>query len=585
MSWYSLESLDDDTSEEWDLRSGISNWTWRTVSELKEAKEDAKEEGSRQLMSVDILPWVTPTLSHFIPPYFPTRDGFWSQDASFYGKLVQSDFEALEETCTFLEGTCLDVEDFRLALARGYCFPAEHAGIPCFKTMVEFIEHGSYPPTWNHPSLTPEDRARKQKTFDICKAALIKTVVEVAGEEKNEDVLWDDSVEGRPGGEFVHTMASWIKSYVTSMDEGLSADHRDDLVICASLTLGNLARREATSTALLSPPLSLAPYLASPRIMSPSTDIKLKHGILGLLKHLAQSATLSPVISDALAKAGVVQRVAESGIWDEGIDRMAMTVQLNAIGVVKHLCNATLTHTLALALPPAGAGADYLTGLERILALAERSDQVPIKSEGIRVLVNVIRTLMMKTPTSPTQPGGDELESLRKLAVFKVVTRRHAEALSLFLARSGKFPILVNEAIVALNLLCMQQRGSDFVLDAITVPAPEGTMGESMSPSPLGSDASSPTSVSKPRPLVARHALEMITNVLRNTDNPANYPVEIRANICTFLIHLTRSSSAPFKLSGIQHAVRPTLEKIRAEPGGDLLSSAVGKVLDLWKLE
>jgi hypothetical protein len=142
-----------------------------------------------------------------------------------------------------LESLSLDVEDIRLALARGYCFPAEHLGVPCFKTMIDFIERGSYPSTWSHPAVSKEDRQRKEKVFNICKAALIKSVVEVAGEEKNEDVLWDDSVEGKPGGEFVYTMSRWIKDYVEAVGKDPSAIHRDDLVICAGLSLGNLARR------------------------------------------------------------------------------------------------------------------------------------------------------------------------------------------------------------------------------------------------------------------------------------------------------------------------------------------------------
>jgi hypothetical protein len=97
---------------------------------------------------------------------------------------------------------------------------------------------------------------------------------------------------------------------------------------------------EKTSTALVSDPLSLAPALSSKSIFAPSTDVKLKHGILGLLKHIAQSANLSPIIPKALAESHVVERINESEIWDEGADQMAIILQLNAIGVVKHLCNA-----------------------------------------------------------------------------------------------------------------------------------------------------------------------------------------------------------------------------------------------------
>ncbi|EAU88580.1 hypothetical protein CC1G_04286 [Coprinopsis cinerea okayama7 len=590
LSWHNVGTpanpLNEDSQEEWALRSGISNWAWRTISELKEAKDDPKEDASRQILNVDVLPWITPALSRFIPPYNLQLAPALTEDEDFYTMLVQSDFEVLEETCTLLESLSLDVEDIRLALARGYCFPAEHLGVPCFKSMVEFIEHGGYPPTWDHPSITPEDRARKEKTFNICKAALIKSVVEVAGEEKNEDVLWDDSMEDKPGGEFVWTMARWIKEFNADMDIEPSATHRDDLVICAALSLGNLARREKTSTALLSPPLSLAPVLASKHIFAQSTDVKLKHGVLGLLKHVAQSAALSPIIPDSLAECHIVQLIAESGIWDEGSDNMAIVVQLNAIGVVKHLCNASVTHALALVAP----GKDEKSPLDRILALVSRSDSIPIKSEGVRVLVNVIRTLLMRKgppteDTTPTPPdaAAQELAQRKQAAIAKVLTESNVKTLAWFLARSGKFPILINEGIVALNLLVPQKDAGNLVLNAILTP--ENTLPEPTQLSPSGSDGSSPTLVNKPRPPVARHGLEMIVNVLRNTDNPAVYPVEIRANVCTFLAQLSRYSSGP-KLVQVQEAVRPVLDRIKETKPGDreeMLLISASKVLELWK--
>jgi hypothetical protein len=77
-----------------------------------------------------------------------------------------------------------------------------------------------------------------EKKFDICKAALIKAIVEVAGEDKNEEVLWDETEEDQPGGLFVGRMVHWIKAYAGGGTAG-----RDDLIICATLSLGNLARR------------------------------------------------------------------------------------------------------------------------------------------------------------------------------------------------------------------------------------------------------------------------------------------------------------------------------------------------------
>ncbi len=79
--------------------------------------------------------------------------------------------------------------------------------------------------------------------------------------------------------------------------------------------------------------------LASSHLLSPAIDIKLKHGIIGLLKHMAQ-ASLSPDIHMPLCEAGIVQSVSRSGVWDEKTDKMGEVVQLSAIGVVKHMCGA-----------------------------------------------------------------------------------------------------------------------------------------------------------------------------------------------------------------------------------------------------
>jgi hypothetical protein len=167
-----------------------------------------------------------------------------------FNTLLHADFEVLEESCTLIESLSLDVEDVRLSLARGLNFPAEHGGVPCLCTILDFIEKGDYPPIWQ--TAFPEaDRKRRERVFDNCKAALIKSVVEVAGEERNEDVLWDESEDNKPGGEFVCRMVHLIKKYVSDMDQSISGAEatkdslagRDDLVICASLSLGNLARR------------------------------------------------------------------------------------------------------------------------------------------------------------------------------------------------------------------------------------------------------------------------------------------------------------------------------------------------------
>ncbi|TFK42625.1 hypothetical protein BDQ12DRAFT_703078 [Crucibulum laeve] len=594
-AWINLSSAQrtqtsEDIEEEWSLRSSISNWAWRTVSELRDVKDE-----SLQLFNPDVLPLITTPLLSFCAPY-PETAALFEPESPIFSNLLEADFESLEETCTLLESLSLDVKDIRLALARGLYFPAEHSGVPCLSSILSFIEDGTYPPLWQ-TGFSEAERKRKEKSFDICKAALIKSVVEVAGEETSADVLWDDSEDGKPGGKFVCKMVSWIKQYIADVDSGAeNLAGREDLVICASLSLGNLARREKNSTALLSPPHSLAPLLASKHFLSPTSDLKLKHGILGLLKNLAQSAALSPSIHTSLGSVGIVQRISEGGIWDEKSNIMADVVQLNAIGVVKHLCNANIEHTLALVLPVEDSTST--TGLSQILALVSRSESVPIKSEGTRVIVNVVKSLWSNNlNTSGATNDKDEtvkaeLQRRRDLAISAVLTLDYAVALANLVTRSGKYPILVNEGIIALSLLSTHKQGGPLVLKAITTALPATTSTQTAielpSSASTSSDISSPLVVTPPssarlRLPVPRHALDMLIFVLRNVDNPVNFPVEVRTNACSFLAQLTRHVPRD-ELSTVQEAARPVLEAIvKTTKPEDPLHKPCKRVLDIWR--
>lgn len=67
-------------------------------------------------------------------------------------------------------------------------------------------------------------------------------------------------------------------------------------------------------------------------LLAPSTDIKLKHGVLGLLKNLA----LTQPIRELLGQSGTIEALCKSNVWGRDGD-IADMVQLSAIGVVKHL--------------------------------------------------------------------------------------------------------------------------------------------------------------------------------------------------------------------------------------------------------
>ncbi|KAG6889311.1 hypothetical protein C0995_001967 [Termitomyces sp. Mi166 len=601
--WYSATNSSPDAvgdEDEWILRSGLSNWAWLALSELKDVKDD-----TLPILTPDFLPLLVQPLRAFLPDSSPSRPLF-AKGSELLSGLIEADLENLTESCMLIESLALDVDEIRLSLARGLESPAEHSDIPCLSIILDFIENGSYPNSWTYAALDETDRKRNEKAFNICKAALIKAVVEVTGEDKTADILWDDSKLGVPGGIFVHKMVDWLKRYVRDLDATTSKRppstssifDREDMVICASLSLGNLARQvmaEKNCKALVSPPYLLTPVLASHHLLSSSTDIKVKHGVLGLLKHLAQAPPSSVVIQNALGEAEIIWRIAESGVWDEKGDAMADIVQLSAIGVVKHMAGANVEHVYALVLPrtpPSGLP----TGLSQVLALVKRSDSVPIKSEGSRVLVNVVRTLWgskLSTTTTDAAPLGtadrdvqEEKQKRHNAAIRTVLTPESASVLTRLAGASGKYPLLVNEGLVALTMFSISKEGALLVLDALTAPLgmevpPESPLG-SMSPL-TASDPSVPSPTKARVHLnLPRHPLDMLIFTLKNVDNPANFPTEVRANVCSFLIQLSKHTHGD-KLEQVKEAVRPVLESLLASPTvEERLETALRRLYEAW---
>ncbi|KAG5654519.1 hypothetical protein H0H81_001160 [Sphagnurus paluster] len=607
--WYHLptntEDLDAVSENVWNMRCGLSSWAWRVISELKDIKDE-----TLQIFTPDFLPLLVSPLQAFLPVSAQNSWPPFDPESELVRELIDSDYEDLEESCMLIESLSLDVEDIRLSLARGLNFPAEHGGLPCLSIILDFIEHGAYPKSWNSPIFDDLERKRKEKAFDICKAALVKAVVEVAGEEKNVDVLWDDSEPDKPGGIFVYRMVDWLKRYVNDMQTKPSnpvPQHqrifdREDMAICASLALGNLARREEISLAFVSPPYSLAPVLASTYLLGPSTDIKVKHGVLALLKHLAQAPPQSHIIHSSLGKAGVIRTIAASGVWDEKTDAMAEVIQFSAIGVVKQMCIANaitiVDHTYALILPSSRSPTSP-TGLSQILALVKRSDAVRIKSEGSRVLVNVIKSLWANgLPSNSTEDPQalvstgvmnkeDLLEKQRRraAAVRTVLTPECASTLANLVGRSGRYPLLINEGVIALSLISTRKEGGLLVLEALTASLGldrPSSPADPVSPPTTASDIGSPTAPRPPHLNVPRHALDMLIFTLKNTDNPVNYPIEVRVNVCSLLVQLTRNTTGD-ELEKLKTTVRPALKSLLlASEREEILIKAVQRVWDAW---
>ncbi|KAG6832376.1 hypothetical protein H0H92_002644 [Tricholoma furcatifolium] len=589
--------------DEWILRSCISSWAWRAVTELRDVKDD-----TLPLITADYLPLLVQPLSAFIPDASQPAELSFEQEIELVRDLIDTDLNNLEESSMLIESLALDVDEIRLSLGRGLHSHAEHGDIPCLSIILDFIENGTYPSSWSFAITDEKERKQNEKTFNICKGALIKSVVEVAGEDKNGDILWDDSKPETPGGNFVFRMVDWLKRYVEDLDatsrhtpDVSSLSDREDMVICASLSLGNLARRETNSTALVSPPYSLVPVLASHHLLSPSTDIKVKHGVIALLKHLAQGSSFT--IQSALGKAGIIRHIAASGIWEKG-DAMVDVVQLSAIGLVKHMANAngnagSLLKEVSLTLSQLSIRSpNSPTAFSQVLALVQRTDSIPVRSEGSRVLVNVVRSLWgSKVPAIDTSESGStgtvdqtvqEQQRKHNAALRTIVTSENASILARLIGTSGKYPLLINEGLVALTMFSIPKEGASFALDALLVPLSNEIPLESpfdpTSPLTTASDISPTTSPTKARVRlnIPRHPLDMLIFILKNVDNPANYPVEVRANVCSLFIELSRHGQKD-KLEQVKEAVQPILEDLLASHAlGDKLESVMRRLHEMW---
>jgi len=84
--------------------------------------------------------------------------------------------------------------------------------------------------------------------------------------------------------------------------------------------------------------------------------------------------------------------------------------------------------------------------------------------------------------------------------------------------------------------------------------------------------------------LVPRHALDMLVFALRNVDNPVNFPLEVRVNICTFFLQLQRHSSA--HLTRVKAIVLPVVEQVAEDSedveGEEKLAKAAKLLFETW---
>lgn len=188
------------------------------------------------IFDANVIASLMSTLESFIPPFTPgSSPNIPSKEDR--QAFVKADLDALQEVAMLLESLTIDSEEVRLSLA-SLQSSASVGSLPPLAIVLDFIEKAEPPTYWAACTDSETDRQRWDKLLSVCKGAVIKAVVITAGEDKNLNVLWDDNTQGHPGGWFVERMVGWIKNEQVGGEKG-----RDDLIICATLSLGNLCRK------------------------------------------------------------------------------------------------------------------------------------------------------------------------------------------------------------------------------------------------------------------------------------------------------------------------------------------------------
>lgn len=209
-------------------------------------------------------------------------------------------------------------------------------------------------------------------------------------------------------------------------------------------------------------------------IGGPGEAVQVLHGVVGLTKNLSIAGPNKQTLCDA----GVIEPCLS--LLNNSFD-MVVPLQNAAVGVLKHLCAGNISSSLKVILPTSTPGTSAVVSLtpgghsnsttrasplNDILSLIQRTNDVRLQCEATRLLINIVRSLYSsRSITSPVTPSAlDGLEmGLAKVRAKSVIESSEGvvEAISEIIRTGEKYPILVNEGIVALTLLSTTENGGE----------------------------------------------------------------------------------------------------------------------------
>ncbi|RXK41459.1 hypothetical protein M231_01167 [Tremella mesenterica] len=229
----------------------------------------------------------------------------------------------------------------------------------------------------------------------------------------------------------VATDETSFRGFWDSLREWLRSGSREELVECALVAFGNGSAKDQLAIDLITGERSLLPVLVE--LLEPTSPPRVQHALIGLLRNLSVPAGNRLV----LGQAGVISRLGSMEAFRS--EKQLPSVHRGAVEILKLLCRDNLVNTLHV------VGQDG--PLKSVFSLYDTCADPAVRAETGRLLVNLLHSLS-KSSTS------ESAEGLRRLCSVQVCS------ILCDLSKEGsKHPVLVNEAVIGLNLLVTFGRG------------------------------------------------------------------------------------------------------------------------------
>ncbi|CDU22695.1 uncharacterized protein SPSC_01325 [Sporisorium scitamineum] len=579
---------DADALEKLTMGATVTSWAWRVVQEIF---DDAKEEkeaqpgtpsdemhsgdlddlaGSdvRSILSRRCVADLLRPLSLYARQLDNQAQRRLELDTDDIEDLVDSDAEILQIVATLIESCVANDAEFRQGAVRRFQADAERSGHGQLENefqsgldvLMSFVKKAELPREWVRDfAATADEKAapstedaqaaeEMRKAFAQVKACVARAVVAISGDDTNMVELFS----GASG--FIGRLKAWIR---------YDPKTRDDLVSCGMLALGNLARSDAHCLSLVQEH-KLAPFLA--KLLAQADDIQVAHGLVSLLKNLSIPARNKAVIGQ-LDVIGAVVR-----FMNRDKD-MVQPLQFATVGLLKHLCAGDTANAVRFVGGDKGSSS-HGDPLNALIDMIKRIDDVPTKMEATRVLVNVVKSLWTSARSSSS-----DVEAFSEEAVLaarsRTVRRDVIQALAEMVRTSPKYPVLVNEGIIALTLVGSEKIGAELVsLSLLAEPAKadededeemgsDNEMDALRTPRRRSTVDSSASTSSHPLPPPER-ALDMVNLVLARRD--ARMPPQFACNACALVLSLCHATQGATSSTGAvgQDAVGRVAAQTRA---------------------